>query len=56
MVFNVAENGSIIKKTAYIVYGINISGLKEILGIWLGEAESSKFWMMGVSLMDTDAL
>jgi transposase-like protein len=49
MVFNVAENGSVQKKTAYIVYGINISGLKDILGIWLGEAESSKFWMMVLS-------
>jgi transposase-like protein len=49
MVFNVAENGSVIKKTAYIVYGINTEGLKEILGIWLGEAETSKFWMMVLS-------
>jgi len=49
MMFNVADNGSIVKKTAYIVYGINISGRKEILGIWLGEAESSKFWMMVLS-------
>lgn len=49
MVFNVAENGSIVKKTAYVVYGINKSGLKEILGIWIGEAESSKFWMMVLS-------
>jgi transposase-like protein len=49
MMFNVADNGSIVKKTAYIVYGINISGRKEVLGIWLGEAESSKFWMMVLS-------
>lgn len=49
MVFNVAENGSVVKKTAYIVYGINLDGLKEILGIWLGEAESSKFWMSVLS-------
>jgi len=26
-----------------------MSGLKEILGIWIGEAESSKFWMMVLS-------
>lgn len=49
MIFNVAENGSIQKKTAYVVYGINTDGLKEILGIWLGEAETSKFWMMVLS-------
>jgi putative transposase len=49
MMFNVVENGSVMKKTAYIVYGINTDGLKEILGIWIGEAESSKFWMMVLS-------
>ncbi len=49
MIFNVVENGSVIKKTAYIVYGINIEGKKEILGIWLGEAETSKFWMLVLS-------
>ena len=45
MVFDVRQDGQLTKKTAYIVYGINLEGMKEILGIWLGEAESSKFWM-----------
>jgi len=45
MVFNVAQDGVTAKKTAYLVYGVNISGIKDVLGIWIGEAESSKFWM-----------
>jgi len=45
IVFNIAQDGQIVKKTVYLVYGINIEGMKEILGIWIGEAESSKFWM-----------
>jgi putative transposase len=49
VVFNVVEDGTTRKKTAYIVYGINTEGYKEILGIWLGEAESSKFWMIVLS-------
>lgn len=49
MVFNVVEDGSMKKKTAYVVYGVNVDGLKEILGIWLGEAESAKFWMLVLS-------
>ena len=49
VVFNVVEAGVTRKKTAYIVYGINTEGYKEILGIWLGEAESSKFWMIVLS-------
>jgi transposase-like protein len=45
IMFNVLQDGQVTKKTAYIIYGINIEGLKEILGIWIGGNESSKFWM-----------
>lgn len=34
-----------VKKAAYVVLGINKEGYKEILGIWIGENESSKFWL-----------
>lgn len=43
--FNVRKENRVIKKAAYIVWGINIEGYKEILGIWIGENESSKFWL-----------
>lgn len=39
------REGQVQKTTGYIVYGLTVSGMKEILGIWIGEAESSKFWM-----------
>jgi putative transposase len=45
MVFNVKQNGVVIKKTCYCVIGIDLEGFKDILGIWIGEAESAKFWM-----------
>lgn len=45
IVFNVRQDGQLTKKTAYVVYAINLEGMKEILGIWIGEAESAKFWM-----------
>lgn len=45
IVFNVNQDGHVIKKTAYVVFAINVEGKKEIPGIWIGEAESSKFWM-----------
>jgi len=45
IVFNVNKDGQITKKTAYVVFAVTIEGKKDILGIWLGEAESSKFWM-----------
>lgn len=43
--FSVREENRIVKKAAYIVLGINKDGYKEILGIWIGENESSKFWL-----------
>ena len=43
--FNVKENGVIGKKAAYVAMGISIEGIKEVLGIYIGENESSKFWM-----------
>lgn len=43
--FKVRDNGKIVSKCAYIAKGIGPLGLKEILGIWVGEAESSKFWL-----------
>ncbi len=45
IVFNVKDDGTIKKKTAYIIYGINLLGMKDILGVYIGEAESSKFWL-----------
>ncbi|MDP3989381.1 MAG: IS256 family transposase [bacterium] len=43
--FKVKNDGKVVTKCAYIALGINESGHKEVLGIWVGEAEGSKFWM-----------
>lgn len=43
--FSVKENNQVIKKAAYIVLGVNTDGFKDVLGIWIGENESAKFWM-----------
>ena len=45
VVFNVNQEGQVAKKTAYVITGINIDGERDVLGIWIGEAESAKFWM-----------
>ena len=45
MVFNVKQDGQITKKTVYLITAINICGEKDVLGIWIGETESAKFWM-----------
>jgi len=45
IIFNVIQDGASTKKTAYVVFGINVEGMKEVLGIWIGESESAKFWL-----------
>jgi len=45
MVFPVQQDGAVVKKTVYLVFGLDLAGRKEVLGIWIGEAESAKFWM-----------
>jgi transposase-like protein len=43
--FKVKQNNRIVSKAAYIVVGINDDGYKDVLGIWIGENETSKFWL-----------
>lgn len=43
--YKVREDKQIVSKAAYVVLGVNTDGYKEILGIWIGHAESAKFWL-----------
>ena len=43
--FHVRSEGQVVKKAAYIAIGINMDGIKEVLGMWVGENESAKFWL-----------
>ncbi|WP_208587812.1 IS256 family transposase [Gracilibacillus suaedae] len=43
--FKVRKENRIVNKAAYTVLAINMEGQKEILGIWIGESESSSFWL-----------
>lgn len=42
--YKVKENHQYVTKAAYVVLGINQDGAKDILGVWIGEHESAKFW------------
>lgn len=44
IVFKVRDGGKVINKTVYLCVGLNKEGLKEVLGMWVGKAESSAFW------------
>ena len=43
--YKVREDKQIVVKAAYVVIGVNLDGYKEVLGIWIGANESSKFWL-----------
>lgn len=43
--FSVREDNRVVKKAAYIVLGINSEGYKSVLGVYIGENESSKYWL-----------
>ena len=38
-------DGRVKNVAAYLMIGINLDGKKECLGIWLGQSESSKYWL-----------
>jgi transposase-like protein len=51
--YKVRENHQIVTKAGYVVLGINGDGYKEILGIWVGGNESSKFWLSVLNELKT---
>lgn len=43
--YKVRDNGKIVSKAAYTCLGVDLEGHKDILGIWIGDNESAKFWI-----------
>ena len=43
--FKVRENGVYIGKAVYTILGINSDGNKELLGLYLSETESARYWL-----------
>ena len=43
--YKVREDKQVVIKVAYVVIGVNLDGEKEVLGVWIGANESSKFWL-----------
>ena len=42
--YHVRSEGHIVKKAVYIAIGIDLDGHKDVLGMWVGENESAKYW------------
>ncbi|HEX6777261.1 MAG TPA: IS256 family transposase, partial [Ktedonobacterales bacterium] len=45
LVVKVRENQQIVNKSVYLALGVNLSGYKELLGMWIAQNEGAKFWL-----------
>ena len=43
------HEGAVRIKAVYLVIGINMTGEKEVLGLWLAQTEGVKFWLQVVT-------
>jgi len=43
--YKVKQEGHIVNKAVYMVIGIDLDGCKDVLGMYIGEHETSKFWL-----------
>ena len=46
---NVKTNGRVDTRVIYVAIGINMNGLKEVLGFWAESSEGAKFWQTVVN-------
>ena len=42
--YHVRSEGQIVKKAVYIAIGVDLEGHKDVLGMWVSENESAKYW------------
>jgi len=45
----VRDTGAVRVKAVYLAIGINMSGEKEVLGLWIAQTEGAKFWLQVVT-------
>ena len=45
LVVKVLQDGRVINKAIHLALAVNLSGTKELLGMWITQNESSKFWL-----------
>ena len=41
----IRTDGRVQNRAVYVALGINLTGNKELLGLWIGESEGAKFWL-----------
>lgn len=56
LVVKVRQDKRIINKSVYIALGIDLSGHKDILGLWISDNEGAKFWLNNLTEMKNRGL
>jgi len=56
LIVKVRQDKRIINKAVYVALGIDISGKKDILGLWISENEGAKFWLNNFTEMKNRGL
>jgi putative transposase len=47
--FKVRDGSQVRNKAIYLAIGVNMEGLKEVLGLWIAQSEGAKFWLQVVT-------
>lgn len=45
LMLKVRDSGSVSSRAVYLAVGVNLDGMKEVLGIWTAQTEGAKFWL-----------
>ncbi len=45
LVVKVRDGAHVVNKSAYLVVGVDLDGIKHVLGIWVHTGEGAKFWL-----------
>lgn len=45
LVVKIKDQGHIKNKVVYLAIGVNMSGAKDLLGLWIADTEGAKFWL-----------
>jgi len=43
--YKVREEGKIVPKAVYTILGLNVNGIKDVIGIYVSESEGANFWL-----------
>ena len=45
LMLKIRDSGSVSSRAVYLAVGVNLDGMKEVLGIWTAQTEGAKFWL-----------